>query len=212
MAAKRLGLPAAGDVAPLRKNTGGFHFGHTADPVYMGSCNGFSSFCSIGGYAFETLCHTGKRCVYDVVKDWGWKQSTSTHRLRYAIENVYKKYDKAATCVEEDVTCMDCFLWEFEDGTHTKPATTSTATSTSSIRTRTTTCQTPGWWGCRDETSTSATATATATLTDPIITSTSETSTNTCKTVSKLHLERLSTETNYNSLAGSVAKIRPRQL
>ncbi|KAF2631568.1 autophagy related lipase-like protein Atg15 [Macroventuria anomochaeta] len=182
MAAKRLGLPAAGDVAPLRKNTGGFHFGHTADPVYMGTCNGFSSFCSIGGYAFETLCHTGKRCAYDVVKDWGWRPSTSTHRLRYAIENVYKKYEEAATCVDEDVTCVDCFLWKFEDGTHTTPATTSTAAPTSRTRTRTETCKTPGWWGCRDETSTTATATSTATLTEPVITFTSESSTSTCKT------------------------------
>ncbi|KAH6643724.1 autophagy related lipase-like protein Atg15 [Boeremia exigua] len=181
MAAKRLGLPAAGDVAPLRKNTGGFHFGHTADPVYTGTCNGFSSFCSIGGYAFETLCHTGKRCAYDVVKDWGWRPSTSTHRLRYAIDNVYRKYEKAATCVDEDVTCVDCFMWKFEDGTHTTPATTSTPTSTSRTRTRTETCKTPGWWGCRDETST--TATVTTTTTDPVITSTSESSTtSTCKT------------------------------
>ena len=180
MAAKRLGLPAAGDVAPLRKNTGGFHFGHTADPVYMGTCNGFSSFCSIGGYAFETLCHTGKRCAYDVVKDWGWRPSTTTHRLRYAIENVYMKYDKAATCVDEDVTCVDCFLWKFDDGTKTTTTTTSTAAPTSRTRTRTETCKTPGWWGCRDETST--TASATTTSTEPIITSTSETSTSTCKT------------------------------
>ncbi|KAI4644463.1 hypothetical protein J4E93_006366 [Alternaria ventricosa] len=100
LAAKRLGLPAAGDVAPLRKNTGGFHFGHTADPVYMGTCNGATSFCSIGGYAFETLCHTGKKCAYDVVKDWGWRQNTQTHSL-------------------------------------------STSTST---------CQTPGWFGCKDKT------------------------------------------------------------
>ena len=183
MAAKRLGLPAAGDVAPLRKNTGGFHFGHTADPVYMGTCNGFSSFCSIGGYAFETICHTGKRCAYDVVKDWGWRPSTSTHRLRYAIDNVYKKYDKAATCVDEDVTCVDCFLWKFEDGTHTSSATTLTATSTSKTRTRTETCKTPGWWGCRDETTATPTATAT-TSTEPTITSTSASSTSTCKTVS----------------------------
>lgn len=188
LAAKRLGLPAAGDVAPLRKNTGGFHFGHTADPVYMGTCNGFTSFCSLGGYAFETICHTGKRCAYDVVKDWGWRQSTTTHRLRYAIDNVYMKYDKAATCIDEDVTCVDCFLWKFEDGTHTKPATTSTATPTSRTRTRTETCKTPGWWGCRDETSTSATVTATATLTEPTITSTSESSTSSCKTVSNLNV------------------------
>lgn len=184
MAAKRLGLPAAGDVAPLRRNTGGFHFGHSADPVFMGTCNGFSSFCSIGGYAFETLCHTGKRCVYDVVKDWGWRPSTSTHRLRYAIENVYQKYDQAAKCVDEDVSCVDCYLWKFEDGTHTTPITTTTPTPTSHTRTRTETCKTPGWWGCRDETS----ATATATTTESITTSTPESSTSTCKTVSSQSL------------------------
>ena len=174
MAAKRLGLPAAGDVAPLRKNTGGFHFGHTADPVYMGTCNGASSFCSIGGYAFETLCHTGKRCAYDVVKDWGWRQSTSSHRLRYAIDNVYKKYPKPATCVEEDVNCVDCYLWKYEEGTHTTATTTSTATSTTSSRTRTETCKTPGWWGCRDETTTTEMPSTS--------TSISSTSTSTCKT------------------------------
>jgi lipase ATG15 len=178
MAAKRLGLPAAGDVAPLRRNTGGFHFGHTADPVYMGTCNGASSFCSIGGYAFETLCHTGKRCAYDVVKDWGWRQSTSSHRLRYAIDNVFRKYPEAATCVEEDVNCVDCYLWKFEEGTHTTATTTSTTTSTTSSRTRTETCKTPGWWGCRDETTTTEMPSTS--------TSISSTSTSTCETVSTL--------------------------
>jgi lipase ATG15 len=178
LAARRLGLPTAGDINPLRKNTGGFHFGHTADPVYMGTCSGTSSFCSIAGYAFETLCHTGKRCAYDVVKDKGWRQSTSTHRLRYAIDNVYKAYDKPATCIEEDVDCVDCFLWKFENGTHTKPSTTSTvAPTTTSSRTRTETCKTPGWWGCRDESTTTTGSTSSSTT----ITSTS---TSTCKTVS----------------------------
>jgi lipase ATG15 len=165
LAARRLGLPVAGDISPLRKNTGGFHFGHTADPVYMGTCSGASSFCSIGGYAFETLCHTGKRCSYDVVKDKGWRQSTSTHRLRYAIDNVYQVYDKVATCVEEDVNCADCFLWKFENGTHTKPSTTTTAAPTSTFsRTRTATCKTPGWWGCRDESTTMTVPASTSTL------------------------------------------------
>lgn len=171
LAAKRLGLPTAAEMSPLRRNTGGFHFGHTADPVYMGTCSGSTSFCSIAGYAFETLCHTGKRCVYDVVKDWGWRQSTQTHRLRYAIENVYKKYDQAAPCQDEDVDCVDCYLWKFENGTHTKPGTTTTS-STTSTRTRTETCKTPGWWGCRDETTTMPTTTTTTTTTS------------TCKTVS----------------------------
>jgi lipase ATG15 len=179
LAAARLGLQVAGQDSPLRRNTGGFHFGHTADPVYMGTCNSGSSFCSIAGYAFETTCHTGKRCVYDVVKDWGWRQSTQTHRLRYAIDNVYAKYDEAAPCEDEEVTCVDCYLWKFENGTHTKPTTTSTATTTS--RTRTETCKTPGWWGCRDE---STTSTPTTTTSSTITTTT--TSTSTCKTVSCL--------------------------
>ena len=178
LAAQRLGLPTAGDISPLRKNTGGFHFGHSADPVYMGTCNGASSFCSIAGYAFETLCHTGKRCMYDVVKDWGWRQSTSTHSLRYAIDNVYSKYDKAATCIDEDVTCVDCFLWKYEDGTKTKTTTTILPTSTSSTRTRTETCKTPGWWGCNDPTTTITTTTTTQ---EPTTTS-APTSTTTCET------------------------------
>ncbi|EUC49609.1 hypothetical protein COCMIDRAFT_84053 [Bipolaris oryzae ATCC 44560] len=175
LAAKRLGLPAASDVAPPSKDTGVFHFGHTADPVYMGTCNGATSFCSIGGYAFETLCHTGRKCAYDVVKDWGWRQSTQTHSLRYAIENVYMKYDEAATCLEEDVGCVDCYLWKFENGTHKQPTTSSTATSTTYSRTRTETCQTPGWWGCRDATTTMMSTTSSSS-------STATTSTSTCQT------------------------------
>lgn len=175
LAAARLGLEINGQDSPLRRNTGNFHFGHTADPVYMGTCNGASSFCSIAGYAFETLCHTGKRCVYDVVKDWGWRQSTQTHRLRYAIDNVYAKYEDAAPCEGEDVDCVDCYLWKFENGTHTKPSPTSSLTSTT--RTRTETCKTPGWWGCRDSTTTSEPTTTTTTIT---------TTTSTCKTVSLL--------------------------
>ncbi|KAF2823137.1 autophagy related lipase-like protein Atg15 [Ophiobolus disseminans] len=175
LAARRLGLPVAGDISPLRRNTGGFHFGHTADPVYMGTCSGTSSFCSIAGYAFETLCHTGKRCAYDVVKDKGWRQSTSSHRLRYAIDNVYKVYDEPATCVEEDVDCVDCFLWKFENGTHSRPSTTTTTAPTStSSKTRTETCKTPGWWGCRDE-STTTTGSATSTPSSTATTSTCKT-------------------------------------
>ncbi len=204
LAARRLGLPTAGDVAPLRKHTGGFHFGHTADPVYMGTCNGGNSFCSLGGYAFETICHTGKRCAYDVVKDWGWRQSTSTHTLRYAIDKVYSVYEEAATCEDEDVDCVDCLLWKFHNGTHTKPPTTSTATSTTISRTRTETCKTPGWWGCRDQTSTTTTSSSTST-------STSTTSSTTCHTVGLLP-SQFEILTNICSLVGLVAKTKRLQL
>ncbi|KAF2021617.1 alpha/beta-hydrolase [Aaosphaeria arxii CBS 175.79] len=170
LAATRLGL--LGPQSPSsRKNTGGFHFGHSADPIYMGTCNGGSSFCSIAGYAFETTCHTGRKCIYDVVKDWGWRQSTNYHRLRYAIANVYEKYEQAAPCQDEDVNCEDCYLWKFENGTHTKiPSTTSSTEQ--STRTRTETCKTPGWWGCRDE----------ATTSEPSTTELITTTTSVCKT------------------------------
>ncbi|KAF2134678.1 autophagy related lipase Atg15 [Dothidotthia symphoricarpi CBS 119687] len=207
MAAKRLGLPTAGDVAPLRKNTGGFHFGHTADPIYMGTCNGASTFCTLAGYAFETVCHTGKRCAYDVVKDWGWRQSTSTHRLRYAIDNVYQVYDKAATCVDEAVDCVDCFLWKYEDGTHTKPTTTTIATSTTSSLTRTETCKTPGWWGCRDETTSTQVSTTSASTASTTTTISSSTSTSTCQTVCD-DILCFAYSTDCNSPVGSVAKTR----
>ncbi|KAF2741538.1 autophagy related lipase-like protein Atg15 [Polyplosphaeria fusca] len=174
LAASRLGLPVAGNGSPLRRNTGGYHFGHTADPIYMGSCNGASSFCSIAGFAFETLCHTGKRCVYDVVKDWGWRQSTNAHRLRKSIQEVYEVYNTSAPCEDEAVDCVDCYLWKFENGTHTKPSTTTT-TSTTSSKTRTETCKTPGWWGCRDETTTSDLTTTSSTTTTTTLTSTCKT-------------------------------------
>ncbi|KAH7126648.1 autophagy related lipase-like protein Atg15 [Dendryphion nanum] len=190
LAASRLGLTVPGK--PSGKETGIFNFGHTADPIYMGTCNGASSFCSIAGYAFETICHAGRKCVYDVVKDYGWRQSTNYHRLRYSIENVYEKYDEAAPCQEEDLGCEDCYVWKFENGTHTKPATTTTTTSSTTSRTRTETCKTPGWWGCRDETTTtysttstsgiSTTTMTTTTTATTVIMTTSLTSTSTCKT------------------------------
>jgi lipase ATG15 len=40
LAARRLELPIAGDISPLRKNSGGFHFVHTANTVYMSTCSG----------------------------------------------------------------------------------------------------------------------------------------------------------------------------
>lgn len=52
LAAARLGLPSPPDVHPsapqTRKYTGAVHFGHTADPIFMGSCNAATSACTLG--------------------------------------------------------------------------------------------------------------------------------------------------------------------
>jgi lipase ATG15 len=192
MPASRLGLPVPPGheigTQQRRAMTGGFHFGHTADPIFMGTCNQASSACTVGGYALESVCHTGKKCVYDTVKDKGWRVGIGTHKIVGVIKDVLESYEEPAKC-EQYVNCTDCYPWQYfeSNGTETTtsstvpPSTSHASTSTSSkssektskTRTRTETCKTPGWWGCLDE---STTTTPTTTTT------TSSSSTSTCKT------------------------------
>lgn len=182
MPASRLGLPVppGHQIGSLqqRANTGGFHFGHTADPVYMGACNQATSVCTIGGYAMQSVCHTGQKCVYDTVKDFGWRVGIGTHKIVEVIRDVIEKYDAPAKC-EPYLNCTDCYTWEYleSNGTETTTSSSSKPTSTSksrSTRTRTETCKTPGWWGCLDESTTSSHAKTTTTSLSS--------STSTCKT------------------------------
>ncbi|KAB8253191.1 Alpha/Beta hydrolase protein [Aspergillus flavus] len=173
--AARLGLPSPPGYDPRhpqsRRYTGAYHFGHTADPVYMGTCNGVSSVCTWGGYAMESACHTGQMCVYDTVEDKGWRVGIGTHRIKAVISDVIKVYDKVPDCAAEE-ECYDCVLWKYFRSNGSEITTTSSTTSTtSSTPISTSTCKTPGWWGCLDE-STTTTATTTST----------STSTSTCKT------------------------------
>lgn len=185
LAAARLGLPAPPDSHPdapqSRKNTGAYHFGHTADPIFMGTCNSVTSGCTIGGYAMESQCHSGHVCIYDTVKDKGWRVGIGNHKIRGVIANVIETYDEVATCITDD-ECFDCFNWKFFESNETDPITSSTSSSTSTL-TRTTTCHTPGeysihssafdlvadlrqgWWGCRDVDDPTTTSTSSQTST-----------------------------------------------
>ncbi|KAL8869963.1 MAG: hypothetical protein Q9174_003883 [Haloplaca sp. 1 TL-2023] len=173
LAAARLGLPVPPNSHPgapqTRSFTGAYHFGHTADPIFMGSCNAATSGCTLGGYAMETQCHTGHVCVYDTVKDKNWRVTISWHSIRSVISDVYRAYDKVAECIE-DTECVDCYNWNYYESNGSDTTTTTTTTSSTSSPTRTTTCETPGWWGCRDETTTPITT----------ITSTETSATMTC--------------------------------
>ncbi len=144
LAAARLGLPSPPDSHPnapqSRKNTGVYHFGHTADPVFMGTCNAAMSACTLGGYAMESECHTGNICVYDTVKEKGWRVGIGYHKIHAVVDDVIKAYDEVAQCAP-DSECVDCFNWKFFESNETSPSTSSSATST---LTRTTTCHTPG--------------------------------------------------------------------
>ncbi|PQE30724.1 hypothetical protein CJF32_00005901 [Rutstroemia sp. NJR-2017a WRK4] len=176
----RLGLPAPPGHNPnspqKREFTGAFHFGHTADPIYLGTCNGATASCSYAGYALESSCHTGMECVYDVVADHGWGVHIWSHRIIPVIEQVIKVYDTVPVC-KFTPECVDCPLWKEVEGNYTTTtSSSSTSTSSTRIKTRTSTCQTPGWWGCLDETSTTS-----GTATSAPVTTTSK-STSTCKT------------------------------
>lgn len=201
LAASRLGLPE-----PPNKSadlSGAYHIGHTADPVYMGSCGGATDSCTLFGYAFEGSCHTGRRCVYDTVADKNMGVHIWWHPIVWVINNVLKTYDNVPEC-EPEPECVDCYNWKFyESHNRTTTTTTSTTTSSTRTRTRTSTCKTPGWWGCLDETTTTTTGDTTTTSSststcktkgwfgclDPITTTTvittsdtTTTSTSTCKT------------------------------
>ncbi len=172
LAAKRLGLPSPPSSDPHKprtKYTGAYHFGNTGDPVFMGTCNGATATCTLGGYAMESQCHTGKQCVYDTVSDLGWRVGIGNHKIRNVIESVIKKYDVVPEC-EPDDECVDCYNWKFFESNGSASTTTTTSATTTSTRTRTTTCKTPGWWGCLDETSTTS-------KTTPVVTTTYTTTT-----------------------------------
>ena len=159
MAAARLGLPAPPSYYPsshqARQYTGAYHFGHTADPIFMGSCNAATSACTLGGYAMESQCHTGHVCVYDTVGDKQWRVGAGYHKIATVIHDVIEAYDEIATCHYDD-ECVDCFNWKYFESNGSDSTTTSSFTTPSAAPTRTTTCQTPGWWGCLDETTTTS--------------------------------------------------------
>ncbi|KAH3671449.1 hypothetical protein WICMUC_004630 [Wickerhamomyces mucosus] len=132
LATKRLHLPFPPGLPDYME--GIWHFGHTADPIFMGVCNGASSSCSVAGYAMETQCHSGKQCVYDVVSDKGWHVNLLNHRIHTVIDDVLEAYNDTALCIKTP-PCRDCFNWNFvtEDQTSSQTTTETSTTSLSSI-------------------------------------------------------------------------------
>ncbi|KAE9979202.1 hypothetical protein EG328_001038 [Venturia inaequalis] len=149
MPAARLGLPTPPGYRigshQERPQTGGYHFGHTADPIYMGSCNTFTSVCTIAGY--------------DTVGDLGWRSSSSTHRIVSVIKDVIEKYDEPAKhndFIFDERSNVDCHQDSYMQNarmTITKVITTVT-TSSSAIAAPTPTqahCVKKGWFGrCKE--------------------------------------------------------------
>ena len=180
MAASRLGLPTppgyrVGDNEP-GPTSGTFHFGHNADPLFLGTCG---TACYTGGYAMESVCHSGMECVYNTTGDFGWGAHLTNHGIQTVLHQVYEVYNETAKC-EVVRDCNDCYLWKYFES-NSSETTTSSLTSTSYTQTRTETCKTPGWWGCLDETSSTRSSTTSSTPA-PIATTSAMSTTTTCQT------------------------------
>lgn len=201
--ASRLGLPAPPGHNPSmpqkREFTGAYHFGHTADPIYLGTCNGATASCSYAGYALESSCHTGMECVYDVVADHGWGVHIWSHKIITVIEQIIKVYDTVPVC-KFTPECVDCPLWKEVEGNSSSTATSPpSSTSTTNTRSRTSTCKTPGWWGCLDEDTSTTSKPATS-----VPVTTTSTSTSTCKTPGWFGCNDEKTTTKSSSSSTSV--------
>ncbi|KAF1991113.1 alpha/beta-hydrolase, partial [Aulographum hederae CBS 113979] len=175
MAAYRLGLPTPseyhlGSLAD-KPSRGIYHFGNNADPIFMGTCNSFTSACTQYGLSMQSYCHTGSKCIYNTTFDLNWSQWVGHHRISDFIPNVIEYYNETAKC-EQVVDCQDCFNWKYFESNGTETTTTASPTSTYT-RTRTESCISPRWWGCRDESTTT---------TNPVTTTSSSSSTSTCET------------------------------
>lgn len=118
LATKRLHLPQAPGIPKHLEHI--WHIGNTADPIFMGVCNGASSSCSVAGYAMETACHTGQMCVYDVVTDMGWHVNLLNHRIHTVIDDIILAYNETAKCMEQP-PCRDCFNWRFTSHDENEP-------------------------------------------------------------------------------------------
>ncbi|KAG0029593.1 putative lipase atg15 [Podila clonocystis] len=97
-----------------------WQFGHTADPIYMGTCNGATSTCYTAGYAMEAKCHLGRTCIYDTMKELGWHQNIQAHTI-FTFINVVENWanmtegkglPEVPECIAQ-ADCQDCSSWEF---------------------------------------------------------------------------------------------------
>lgn len=80
----------------------------------MGTCNGVSSLCGLGGYAFESRCRLGKLARYDTISKRGWSQGIGKHGIQYIVENLLNEdWDpenglSVPELVEEEADCVVC--------------------------------------------------------------------------------------------------------
>lgn len=90
-----------------------YHYGHDADIIFTGKCNGTFSLCNIGGYKIETKCHIGNVCMYDVIDKLNIKESIYTHKMDYIIKNIITQWNNTLPVCKIDEECVDCKDWNY---------------------------------------------------------------------------------------------------
>lgn len=90
-----------------------YNFGHNADIIFTGKCNGKLSLCYLGGYNIETKCHIGKVCEYDAINKLNISESIFTHKLKYVIEKIMPEWEHDFPECKFNNSCIDCEKWSY---------------------------------------------------------------------------------------------------
>lgn len=64
----------------------------------MGLRKGVTASCALAGYVWGSACHTRMNCVYDIMRDFGWRSSIMTHGIDAVIQNVIMEYVSVPVC------------------------------------------------------------------------------------------------------------------
>ncbi|KAJ1918231.1 putative lipase atg15 [Tieghemiomyces parasiticus] len=110
-AAQRLHLPVGPAVS--MDDLPVWHFGHNADPLFTGECQGFASSCYFSGYAMETKCHSGRTCTFDTIKEKDWGLALGNHQIERVIEEVLQDPELKWPACRYDSNCTDCEAWTY---------------------------------------------------------------------------------------------------
>lgn len=90
-----------------------YHFGHNADTIFTGKCNGLLSWCHLAGYNVETKCHLGNVCQYNATGLLGIRESIFTHPIKYIIANIIPHWEEKMPECTLNTHCTECQDWAY---------------------------------------------------------------------------------------------------
>jgi len=98
------------DLIGLQAHQNTFHFGHDADPIFLGTCG---NTCWTFGYNLYTKCHSGFTCSYNAKEKLGYTESILNHRIDYIIKNIIPHWENDFPECVQNKDCSDCEKWSY---------------------------------------------------------------------------------------------------